>query len=124
LTATSRRREGVGVRTSLGLALAGIGAATGYFVGRLLAAPDLEGEEEYRSHRPVRLRLDVGDGGGFDLWTETDDLVTSEPAERVFELDPRSGELRFGDGARGAAPPAGADVRVAYRSGGGESGNL
>lgn len=45
-------------------------------------------------------------------------------AARVFTLNAESGELRFGDGIRGARPPFGATLRVDYDYGAGRSGNV
>lgn len=46
-----------------------------------------------------------------------------EPASpRVFTADRESGEIRFGDGAHGARPPAGATVQASYDYGGGTRG--
>jgi hypothetical protein len=42
----------------------------------------------------------------------------------VFALDPESGEVRFGDGARGARPPDGAVIRAAYEYARGAEGNV
>jgi hypothetical protein len=41
------------------------------------------------------------------------------PEAKVFTLDPESGEIRFGDGARGMRPPRGALIMCAYDYGGG-----
>jgi predicted phage baseplate assembly protein len=43
---------------------------------------------------------------------------------KVFALDPEAGRIRFGDGARGARPPAGATLRVSYEYGAGRAGNV
>jgi baseplate J-like protein len=42
----------------------------------------------------------------------------------VFSLNAESGEIRFGDGARGARPPEGARVRVSYDYARGSAGNV
>lgn len=79
-------------------------------------------------------------------WTEIDDLLAAGPEvpvkarrqppgaagaaavfERpalVFSLVPEAGTIRFGDGARGARPPAGAEIRASYDYGGGREGNV
>ena len=79
---------------------------------------------------PETLRLSVGG----ELWQPIDDLtaaaaevaVASSPATaaaaKVYTLDPASGEIRFGDGAHGARPPAGAALVAAYAYGGGRDG--
>jgi hypothetical protein len=46
-----------------------------------------------------------------------------QPA-KVFVLDPEAGRVRFGDGARGARPPANAVLRVSYDYGAGRAGNV
>lgn len=64
-------------------------------------------------------------------WTRVDDIaLVAQRADlardaRVFELDPQSGELRFGDGVRGRVPPTGSRVKLrSAKSGGGRAGNL
>jgi hypothetical protein len=73
-----------------------------------------------------------------ELWSAIDDLAAAAPEiptsaaadpapdtaddPRVFQLDPESGEVRFGDGARGKRPPAGAVIQAAYAYGGGSAG--
>lgn len=42
----------------------------------------------------------------------------------AYALDPESGEIRFGDGAHGARPPAGAQIEAAYDYGGGRAGGV
>ncbi len=63
-------------------------------------------------------------------WREIDDLYAA-PAElvggaaaRVFQLDPESGEIRFGDGLRGARPAFDAELRADYRICQGGKGNV
>lgn len=70
-------------------------------------------------------------GADYQPWTRVEDIaLVSQRADlardaRVYELDPQSGELRFGDGVRGRVPPTGARVKlVSARSGGGRAGNL
>jgi hypothetical protein len=76
-------------------------------------------------------------------WREIDDLLAAGPEvpvqdpkdppgtppppprpARAFVLNPESGELRFGDGLRGARPPRGALLRVDYDYGVGRAGNV
>lgn len=58
-------------------------------------------------------------------WTPVTHFHGSGPADRHYVLDADTGELRFGDGLCGRAPPRGrANIRAAvYRTGGGERGN-
>jgi len=57
-------------------------------------------------------------------WTEVADLAASRPRDRVYTLDPATGEVIFGDGLHGAAlPPGFRHVRAAsYQVGGGRAG--
>jgi predicted phage baseplate assembly protein len=99
------------------------------------------------SQRPVlhgSVRLTVTSGGIEDRdWREIDDLFAAGPEvpvqdpkeppgtappppqpSKVFLLDAESGELRFGDGHRGARPQRGALLRVDYDYGAGRAGNV
>jgi predicted phage baseplate assembly protein len=44
---------------------------------------------------------------GQTVWKETNDLARAKPDDQVYELDPATGELTFGDGVHGAAIPPG-----------------
>ncbi|MBX2802820.1 MAG: baseplate J/gp47 family protein [Myxococcales bacterium] len=70
--------------------------------------------------------LDVEEEGvGWVAWTRVDFLALGGSDDRVFELDPEEGLVRFGDGVRGRIPPAGRRVRArSMRAGGGPEGNL
>jgi predicted phage baseplate assembly protein len=59
-------------------------------------------------------------------WTLVESLSNAAPTAQVFTIDPTSGEVRFGDGVRGAAVPEGfRNVRaLAYKAGGGPQGNV
>lgn len=72
-----------------------------------------------------------------ERWTRTDDLLAAPPEvpargasagaaadARVFHVDRESGAVRFGDGLRGARPPAGAAILATYAAGGGAAGNV
>jgi Baseplate J-like protein len=93
----------------------------------------------------VRLRVVVpgADPDKDPEWQRVDDLAeagpevpvpdlrlppgTRQPAPRpteVYTLDPARGEIRFGDGLRGARPPAGARIRADYAYGAGRAGNV
>lgn len=81
--------------------------------------------------------------GAVEEWEAIDDLLaagpevpapdprdppgTPPPPERpskVFVLDPASGEIRFGDGARGARPSSGTVIQASYEYGAGRVGNV
>lgn len=58
-------------------------------------------------------------------WTEVDDLDTSGPQDRHYELDRQNGAVVFGNGIDGAKPPIGTEVVAKeYRHGGGTAGNV
>jgi predicted phage baseplate assembly protein len=58
------------------------------------------------------------------LWTEVDDLAEFGPEDKVYALDPATGQVTFGDGIHGMAVPAGFRnvVALKYQVGGGSSG--
>lgn len=68
----------------------------------------------------VSAPADSGWAGAVDPSTVT--VSSTDP--RVFALDPESGEIRFGDGLRGARPAAGALIVASYAHGGGRVGNV
>jgi alpha-N-arabinofuranosidase len=50
-------------------------------------------------------------------WTEVPDLSAAGPDDTVYEFDPQTGEIRFGDGEHGRIPPLAAPIRASYESG-------
>ena len=57
-------------------------------------------------------------------WERVEDLGLAGPEDRVYELDPYTGIIQFGDGQQGMVPPRGDhNIRVSYTSGGGGRGN-
>lgn len=92
---------------------------------------------------PGSVRVRSAQGTVREEWNEIADLLAAGPevrvtdprlppgtkvpewgASRVFVLDPEAGALQFGDGARGARPPLGADLTASYDYGVGAAGNL
>ncbi|HJZ80215.1 MAG TPA: putative baseplate assembly protein [Pyrinomonadaceae bacterium] len=93
---------------------------------------------------PESLILEVDDGGiestaiaidtgqptegqsesAFTAWKRVDDLLAYGADDKVYELNPVTGEVTFGDGLRGAAVPEGfRNVRArSYQAGGGKAG--
>ncbi len=63
--------------------------------------------------------------GRWVLWQEVTDPGDWEPTDRVYSLDPISGEICFGNGEHGMIPPIGKDSVVAftYRCGGNSAAN-
>lgn len=106
-------------------------------VGRSDGTP---GQRFYLTHTPVVPR----EGGEYlavridndteERWTEVSDFATSQPEDRHYTLDSRTGEIRLGpalpqrDGSihsYGAVPPKDAFlVMRSYRFGGGQIGNV
>ena len=84
-------------------------------------------------HQPVlpdSLILEVDQGDGFLPWTRVDDFFGSGAHDQNYVLNATTGEIRFGDGTRGAIPTANVAnarsnvVARIYRSGGGKRGNV
>ena len=79
---------------------------------------------------PGTLVLEVDEGDGLVVWTRVDDLYGSGPDDRHYVLNRTTGEVRFGNGTRGAIPvanpqnPGGNVVARTYRFGGGVRGNV
>jgi predicted phage baseplate assembly protein len=97
----------------------------------LQPAPDGGGRRFLLSQVPVLpgsaiITVDEGslDGAPSTPWREVDDLLSWGPDARVFELDPGSGQVTFGDGLHGVAVPPGFRNVVAerYQTGGGATG--
>lgn len=58
-------------------------------------------------------------------WEARDHFYASDHLDRHYVLERSRGQLRFGDGIQGMAPPAGAMITARqYRSGGGTKGNV
>lgn len=94
---------------------------------------------------PSSVSLSVTANNKTETWTQVDDLLAAgaevyvpdprwppgiRPSarnlapSRVYVLDAESGEIRFGDGQRGARPPLGAVLRATYDSCQGRTGNV
>jgi hypothetical protein len=57
-------------------------------------------------------------------WHAVSDFYQSGTRDRHYTIDALSGQIRFGDGVAGMVPPPGQNnLRITYRSGGGEQGN-
>jgi alpha-N-arabinofuranosidase len=50
-------------------------------------------------------------------WQRVSDLSSAPADAKVYELDPATGNIAFGDGVHGAIPPEGSVVRASYKSG-------
>ncbi len=92
---------------------------------------------------PQSVRLTVTTRSETEVWTEIDDLTSAGPEVpspsprnppgtpivknnlvKVYVVNAESGEIRFGDGLRGARPPFGAQIRADYDYGVGREGNV
>lgn len=59
-----------------------------------------------------------------ERWVEVKSLEGSGADDPHFAVDRQTGTIRFGDGARGRRPRAGARIEATYRYGGGAGGNV
>ncbi len=95
-----------------------VGMGTGQ-PDQVIALPD-------RDIDPASLQLDVEENGAWVRWQRVDFLAGQAAEARVYQLDPQTGYVQFGDGvSAGRRPPTGMRIRAAaYLFGGGSSGNL
>lgn len=71
------------------------------------------------------LVLEVEETSGWKRWTRVGDFYGSQRESAHFTLEPESGLVQFGDGARGRVPLWGQRIRVrGHRWGGGAAGNV
>lgn len=68
------------------------------------------------------LTLQVAEPTGERTWRRHDRLSEQGPQDHVYELDTKTGEVRFGNGVNGRIPPAGSQVFVTYTVSDGEMG--
>lgn len=95
--------------------LLGLGTGEARQVHRLVHAPVL----------PASLQIEVEEEDGFVAWQRVEGFDGSGEGDRHYTVDPEAGEVRFGDGVRGLAPPIGRRIRTGgYRYGGGRAGNV
>lgn len=74
---------------------------------------------------PVRQFDDPSLSGDWVLWQPVDSFIGHGAEERIYRLDPVTGEIQFGDDRHGRIPPAGGGhIRaIRYQTGGGVRGN-
>ncbi len=95
--------------------LLGVGTGEARQAHRLVHAPVL----------PRSLSIEVEGDDGFTGWQRVEGFEGSGESDRHYVVDPEAGEVRFGDGVRGLAPPFGRRIRTGgYRYGGGRAGNV
>ena len=84
-------------------------------------------QTHYLLHRPVlagTLVLSILDKT-WEEWARVDDLDASGPEDPHYLVEYDAGRISFGDGIRGLIPPDGTgNIKAAYRSGGGEDGDV
>ena len=74
---------------------------------------------------PTTLLIEVEEEEGMRAWRQVPDVDAAGRDDRVFSLDSEAGQVRFGNGVRGAVPGLGRAIHVAYmRAGGGMAGNV
>lgn len=57
-------------------------------------------------------------------WTRVISLHNAAPDDAVYVLYPKDGSVKFGDGSHGRIPPVGSTVRISYKHGSGNAGNI
>jgi hypothetical protein len=79
---------------------------------------DLRVREPLADEDIAAMRIGAPDGvltdipgrpGAWVRWTEVPDVVDAGPGERVYRLDPATGDIFFGDAQSGMVPPVGRD---------------
>jgi hypothetical protein len=144
-----RIRAGAGAQARL--LWAGINAVTvsqrAEVVGEVLPVGTGEPDQTVRLVRtpviPDSVTIRITTRDGTKEWQAVDDLTAAGPEvpvpdlrrppgaprlaprpTEVYVVDAESGIVRFGDGLRGARPPAGAQIRADYAYGAGRAGNV
>ncbi|MDB9315284.1 baseplate J/gp47 family protein [Spirulina sp. CS-785/01] len=89
-----------------------------------------ESEQQYlRQHLGADAIAPVEDETGeleavWVRWQEVPDFYSSAGGDRHYILDRQQGRIQFGDGQAGMIPPRGRNnIRLSYRTGGGQQGN-
>ncbi|MBR8302432.1 hypothetical protein KDW49_17130 [Burkholderia dolosa] len=54
---------------------------------------------------------------GSTAWTPVASLSSAGPTDQVYTFNPATGQITFGDGAKGAIPPSGSKITATYQSG-------
>lgn len=68
--------------------------------------------------------VEVAEAAGMTTWKRCDRLSDQGPADDVYQLDAKAGELTFGNGINGRIPPADAQVFVTYAVSDGAQGRV
>lgn len=71
------------------------------------------------------LAIEVSELGAYVPWLQVANFAGYGINDRIYQFDPASGSVTFGDGMRGMRPAPDSRIRAAYyRAGGGTQGNL
>jgi len=82
------------------------------------AVSDGSGDQSFQVwYPPVRPDKPFGITVDDERWDQVRDLSNAPADAKVYELDPATGRIAFGDGVHGAIPPEGSVVRASYKSG-------
>ncbi|MBH24615.1 MAG: putative baseplate assembly protein [Myxococcales bacterium] len=87
---------------------------------------EIEGLKEALKTDKVTEQPTDGGGGLWVRWQPVDSFYASTPRSRHYKKEPITGEIRFGIGSKGMAPPMGENNVFCreYRVGGGAKGNV
>jgi hypothetical protein len=86
------------------------------------AGPEIETRAPRLSSRGGAVASVLACSGSAGIAAAASPAVRSPAPSKVFTVDRESGEIRFGDGAHGARPPAFAVIQASYAWGGGVEG--
>jgi predicted phage baseplate assembly protein len=75
------------------------------------------------NHSPVLVGSEVITIKG-ESWQAVDDFDASDPESKHYVISGDKGEISFADGVQGKIPPEGEEIKITYRYGGGEVGNV
>jgi Baseplate J-like protein len=98
---------------------------------REMPSPEEQAAIERQEGKDALTVIPAGEGETQDIeavwvrWHEVTDFYESGPRDRHYTVDRLTGAIYFGDGQNGAMPPQGRNnIRLSYRTGGGQHGNL
>lgn len=85
--------------------------------------------DELEADHPDRVSKQMDQNGELSAfwvkWHAVDDFLETDQHTREYRIDRSTGTISFGDGQQGKIPPRGQDnIRVTYKTGGGEDGNV
>ena len=94
-------------------------------LGRSDGRPNQVFALQNRDVQPDSLALEVRTKDAVEPWQRCEEVFAAGPDDRVFVLDPDTGQVSFGDGRRGRIPDYDAVIVARrYRYGGGTRGNV